>query len=150
MCQRSLFCLHVYWFWSCLFCRVRFFVRLVLSDSVCRDILCSEMVKTLCTSELIVDCFCAGWWCNLACRYLSVDFLYTWWPKVLSILLETITSRKGIFFFLFFSISSEVDIWMLTVEENKKFTEFGSAVFPRIINTRCRSMKWRFEQQMAH
>ena len=38
----------------------------------------SEMVKVLCTSELIADCFCAGWWYDSACRYLSVcvGFLY--------------------------------------------------------------------------
>jgi len=33
----------------------------------------SEMVKALCISELIADCFCAGWWCDSACRiYLCV------------------------------------------------------------------------------
>ena len=47
-------------------------------SSVCRCSL-SEMVKALCTSELIADCFCAGWWCDSACKYLSVcvGFLYT-------------------------------------------------------------------------
>jgi len=40
-------------------------------DSVCRCSL-SEMVKDLCTSELIADCFCAGWWCDSACIYLCV------------------------------------------------------------------------------
>ena len=55
-CQRPLSCLHVYWlFWLCLFCRVRFSVRLVLSDWVWCSL--SEMVKALCISELIADCF---------------------------------------------------------------------------------------------
>jgi len=39
--------------------RVRFSVKLVLDGSVCRRSL-SAMVKALCTSELIADCFCAG------------------------------------------------------------------------------------------
>jgi len=52
-------------------------------SSVCKCSL-SEMVKALYTSELIADCFYAGWWCDSACKYLSVcvSFLYTWWPRV--------------------------------------------------------------------
>ena len=46
--------------------------------------------------------------------------------KVLSAFLETRTSRIESFLFS----SSEVDIWMLIVEENKDFTEFGSTVSP--------------------
>ena len=47
-------------------------------NSVCRCSL-SEMMKALCTSDLIADCFCDGWWCDSACKYLSVcaGFLYT-------------------------------------------------------------------------
>jgi len=74
-------------------------------NSVCRCSL-SEMEKTLCTSELIADCFCNGWWCDSACRYLSVcvGFLYTWWPKVPSAFLEIRISRKGSFPFSSMSI----------------------------------------------
>jgi len=42
----------------------------------------SEVMKALCISKLIADCFYAGWWCDSTYRYLSVcvGFLYTWWP----------------------------------------------------------------------
>jgi len=55
-------------FLSCpFFCKV-----LVLGDCVLFvDVLC-QMVKALCTNELIADCFCAGWSCNSAYRYLPV------------------------------------------------------------------------------
>jgi len=58
-------------------------------------------MKALCTSELIADYFCAGWWCDSACKYLSVciGFLYTSWPKVPSAFLEIRTFRKGSFSF---------------------------------------------------
>jgi len=43
-------------------------------------------------------------------------------------LFETKISRKGSFPFA--SKFRKVDIWMLIVEKNKKFTEFDSAVSP--------------------
>jgi len=83
-------CLLIVSFLSCLF-----FCKAVFKwlSSVYRCSL-SEMVKVL-YSELIADCFCAGW-CDSACRYLSVcvGFLYTWWPKVPSVFLETKMSKK--------------------------------------------------------
>jgi len=69
----------------------------------------SEMVKALCTNELITDCFCDGW-CDLACKYLSVRIgsLYTWWPRVQLAFLVTRTSRKEIF--IFFYVYEKADI----------------------------------------
>ena len=53
--------------------------------------------------------------------YLSVCIGFCTWPTVPSAFLKTRTSRKESF--LFSSIfCSDVDIWILIVEENKKFT----------------------------
>ena len=100
-------------FWLCLFYRVRFSVRLVLSSWVLSRCSLLEIVKDLCTSELIADCFCARWWCDSACRYLSVcvSFLYTWWLGTV-VFLETRISRKGSF--SFFSIMKWIfGYWLL-------------------------------------
>jgi len=77
------------------------FVRLVSDGWVLSvDTLCQRRRK-LYVQELIADCFCAGWWCDSACKYLFVHigFLYTWWPKVLSVFLVIRTSRKRSFYF---------------------------------------------------
>jgi len=91
----------------------------------------SEMVKVLCTTELIADCFCAGWWCDSACKYLSVcvGFLYTWWPRVLSAFLVTRTSRKRSF--LSFSMSMIKQIlgcWL------RKIRNLWSSALPQFLS----------------
>ena len=84
-------------------------------SSVCR---CSLSEKALCTSELIADYFCAGWWCDSTCRYLSTYVVFTLDGQIPSAFLETKTSRKESFPFSSMSI---VDIWMSIVEKNKEF-----------------------------
>lgn len=60
---------------------------------------------------LMTDCFCGGWWCDNACRYILVGFSYRLWPSDLPSFLCTNTSRKGSFPFYFFIFS----LWMLWV-----------------------------------
>jgi len=88
-------------------------------NSVCKCSL-SEMVKALCTNELIADCFVLG---DDVTQHVSIYpyvliFLYTWWLRVLSAFLVTRTSRKGNFF-IFFYVHGKADIGMLIVEEIK-------------------------------